>query len=272
MVDLIKDEPEIIKELKKEENLGLLCSKRQGDYEELELTEKYSEDVPVDAAGFVENDVKDVIEESNYYNLSTEKLYRNVVELLPDGLVTVNLKGVVTSCNTAETKILGFSRDELIGKHFTKIGIFRARDIPKYVKLFSSIISGKGLIKPIEVEFYRKDGTVFLGEVRLTLLKEKGRPIGIIAITRDITDRKQAEESLRESEEKFRNLAEESPNMIFINKSGRIAYANRKCEEIMGYKREEFYSSDFNILNLIASEYKDLIRENLKKHNLYNLR
>ena len=55
-----------------------------------------------------------------------------------------------------------------------------------------------------------------------------------------IIDRKKREEALQESEEKFRNLAEQSPNMIFINKKGRVVYANKKCEEIMGYKRKRF--------------------------------
>ena len=74
------------------------------------------------------------------------------------------------------------------------------------------------------------------------------------------------EVALRESEEKFRDLAEQSPNMIFINKKGRIVYANKRCEEIMGYSREEFYSPDFNYLRLIAPEYVDLVRSNFAKH------
>ena len=51
----------------------------------------------------------------------------------------------------------------------------------------------------------------------------------------------------KESEEKFLTLAEQSPNMIFINKRGRVVYANKKCEEVMGYKREEFYAPDIFI-------------------------
>jgi PAS domain S-box-containing protein len=82
----------------------------------------------------------------------------------------------------------------------------------------------------------------------------------------DITERKRAEEALRESEEKFRTLAEQSPNMIFINKKGRIVYANRKCEEIMGYKKEEFYSPDFDFLALIAPESIDLVKANFNRH------
>jgi PAS domain-containing protein len=46
-------------------------------------------------------------------------------------------------------------------------------------------------------------------------------------------------------ESMFRIMAEKSPNMIFVNKGGRVIYANEKCEEIMGYSKEEFYSPDF---------------------------
>ena len=85
-------------------------------------------------------------------------------------------------------------------------------------------------------------------------------------LQREIIERKQAEEVLRESEEKFRSLAEQLPNMIFINKKGRIVYVNRTCEEIMGYKKEEFYSPDFDFLNLIAPEVLGTVKENFRKH------
>jgi PAS domain S-box-containing protein len=68
---------------------------------------------------------------------------------------------------------------------------------------------------------------------------------------RELSERRFTERNLRESEEKFRNLAEQSPNMIFINRGGRIVYANRKCEEVMGYTREEFYDEAFGFLTLI---------------------
>ncbi|MHC4157150.1 MAG: MEDS domain-containing protein [Planctomycetota bacterium] len=62
-------------------------------------------------------------------------------------------------------------------------------------------------------------------------------------------------EALRESEEKFRNLAEQSPNMIFINKAGRIVYANERCEKLMGYDREQLCSADFDFLTLFQDAY-----------------
>ena len=86
---------------------------------------------------------------------------------------------------------------------------------------------------------------------------------------REVEERRQhrrAETFLYESERTFFTLAEESPNMIFINKGGKIVYANRKCEETMGYSREEFYAPDFNFLTLIAPEQVDIVKGAYGKH------
>jgi PAS domain S-box-containing protein len=82
----------------------------------------------------------------------------------------------------------------------------------------------------------------------------------------EIAERRAAEQVLRESEEKFRNLAEQSPNMIFINRGGRVVYANRRCEELMGYTREEFYAPDFDFQCLIAPEHRERIAQNYAAH------
>ena len=85
---------------------------------------------------------------------------------------------------------------------------------------------------------------------------------------KDIGQTKKAEEALRESEEKFKTVTEQSPNMIFINQDGRIVYCNQKCEDIMGYKVEHICSPDFDFLDIIAPESKDLVIDNLKKHSM----
>ena len=81
-----------------------------------------------------------------------------------------------------------------------------------------------------------------------------------------VINRRRAEEALRESEEKFRNLAEQSPNIIFINKGGKVVYANKKCEEMTGYKRENFYMENFNFISLTLPEHAELIRKNIKRN------
>jgi PAS domain-containing protein len=67
-------------------------------------------------------------------------------------------------------------------------------------------------------------------------------------------ERGSIERSLQDGEEMFRNLAEQSPNMIFINQRGRIVFANDKCQEVMGYTKEEFCSPDFDYLDMIGAD------------------
>jgi PAS domain S-box-containing protein len=78
--------------------------------------------------------------------------------------------------------------------------------------------------------------------------------------------REEIEKQLRESEEKFWNLAQYSPNMIFIYKGGRIVYVNRVCEEIMGYTKEEYVSQDFDFFTIIAPESRDTVLSSIQRH------
>ena len=64
----------------------------------------------------------------------------------------------------------------------------------------------------------------------------------------------------------FRVLADESPNMIFINKRGRLVYVNKLCTDIMEYSEKEFLSEKFNFLKLISSDSIDRIKDAFKKH------
>jgi len=73
-------------------------------------------------------------------------------------------------------------------------------------------------------------------------------------------------ENGQDFEPDFRNFTEQSPNMIFINQGGKVVYANKKCEEIMGYTREEFSSPDFSYMDLVAPESVDLVRTNFQRH------
>jgi len=77
---------------------------------------------------------------------SSEERWRSLFELAPDGFITVDLKGFVTSINDAFTKITGFSEEEIVGKHFTKLGTFRlVKEIPKFLKMFGAALKGKAI-------------------------------------------------------------------------------------------------------------------------------
>lgn len=123
--------------------------------------------------------------------------------------------------------------------------------------------------QPVEVEHIHNDehGNPINVEVHgYPIFDSEGNIVQMIEYCLDATERYRAVKALRESEAKFRSLAEKSPNMIFINQNGRIVYANAKCEEVMLYKREELYSAGFNFLNLIAPESRDSVMANFERH------
>jgi len=166
--------------------------------------------------------------------------------------------------NKAFNEISGYS-DEEIRSMKAPDSYYNEEDLKKAVVAAEEVL--REGITTVELSLITKDGRSIPTEYTGSAIRDnEGKPKYIIAVGRDVTERKRAEQALRESEEKFRGLAEQSPNMIFINKKGRVVYANRRCEEIMGYKREEFYSPDFDFFDLVAPESRVLAEENFSKH------
>ena len=174
-----------------------------------------------------------------------------------------DFEGRFLDANNASFKLLGYSRQEfptsltsLLDQDQLEIAVKRGKEIMQ--------TSSKN--EPLEYKLRTKSGNYVWVEVESSLIYRGGKPYAIQGIARDITTQKLSEEALWESEEKFRNLAEQSPNMIFINVKGRIVYANKKCLELMGYTREEFYAPAFDFFSLIAPESMDATKEAFGKH------
>jgi PAS domain S-box-containing protein len=164
----------------------------------------------------------------------TTEVYRTMVELSPDSIVTIDMKGVITSCNTETVRMLGYSKDELVGKNFSKLGTIRLVDLPKYLKLFRSALAGR-LTEPLELTFKRKDGTPCIVEVRISLVKVGGK-IVIQSAARDITKHKQMEQelSLKDS-----GIASSINAIAFSDLKGKVTYVNNSFVKMWGYKDEK---------------------------------
>ncbi|MGC1120723.1 MAG: PAS domain S-box protein [Candidatus Methanofastidiosia archaeon] len=174
--------------------------------------------------------------------LGCEKQYTTLAELLLDGIVTLDLRGEVTSCNSATVAMTGFTREEVIGKHFSDLGFLRKEDSPHYEKLFRSTLEGK-TPDPFEVIWKHRNGDFYLAEVRIGLLRKNETVTGILVIARDITQRKQAERRLQESEWKFRSIVEQSTDgIVLLDQQGTIVEWNRGQESITGLNRADVIS------------------------------
>ena len=125
----------------------------------------------------------------------SENKYREIIEHSPDSIVTVDLKGFVTSSNSAYEKFTGYSKEETIGKHFTKLPFLKISDMPSYIIIFSNLLRNKSATS-FESSWIKKDGSICFGEILVDLIKKENKIVGFQAITRDITERKRTEEKL----------------------------------------------------------------------------
>ena len=199
--------------------------------------------------------IKSKIKQNNknqffYKKEESEELYRNLFEMAPDGIATINLRGVITSCNPSFLKLTGFSKNEIIGKHISRLPTIRKKDIPKYLKIIRFLLKGK-TTKPVEFKWIHKNGTTRLADVRVSLIKKDGKTIGLQGIVRDITESRKVDEDIRINEEKFRNIFEKASDcLIYLDKSGKILDVNKKSIEVFGGLKSQLVGNNFTKLGL----------------------
>jgi len=169
----------------------------------------------------------------------SEGKYRRMVEQAPDSIITFDLNGVVTSCNPASVAISGYSKDGVIGKHFSELRSLSKKEIQKFLKLLPSFLDGK-VPEPFEIAYLNENGTSAFGEVHISLMKEGERITGFQAIMRDVTEHKKAEEALRDSEKSWSDSFNSLEDVIIlVNKDYTIEKINDSGLKLLGKTREE---------------------------------
>ena len=155
---------------------------------------------------FLRDITKQIVYENEIKN--SEVRYRTLLELAPDGIITINLRGNVTWINPAYTSITGFTEEEIVGKKIWSIEAVRAPDIKTFLRLFYDQVRGKK-IPPIESQWVSKDGKLGWAEGRASLIKIDQKKTEVLLILRDITERKKMEEDLKKYSMEMEHLAGE---------------------------------------------------------------
>ncbi len=189
--------------------------------------------------------------------------YESLIRHSPYAIV-IHSGGVLKFINPKGLALLGATKkDNIIDQPITRF-IHPGSQALAAERLKSLQCPG-AFVKPAEEVFLRLDGSSIDVEVVTSMVLYRGEN-AFMSIIVDITDRKKNERALKESEEKFRSISDNSPNMIFINKGGRVVYVNPKCVQALGYTKEEFLSQKFNFMDLILDEDKTRIQNIYKKH------
>lgn len=193
--------------------------------------------------------------------LTSEQMYKLLADNLTDvvWILDPDLKYVYVSPSVE--KLRGYTPEEVliqpVEKTLTPESYLRAVEMFARENTLeqSGCKHGKDWVHKLELEMYRKDGTTVWTEVKLNILyDEAGQGIGILGVTRDISERKIIEQELRQSEERFREMAKYLPETIFeTDMTGKITYVNDISFKRFGYSPEDF-ERGINLTDVIAKE------------------
>ena len=204
-------------------------------------------------AGFIMN-IRDVTErkhleiqkEAAQKSLrESEEKYRTILEKMEEGLFELDLKGNITFVNDAECRKLGYSREELTGMNYRQ---FQDENTAKKTRqIFSEVYKKEEPIQLLDVEIIRKNGSKAFNEISVSLLKDKqGKATGFRGISRDVTVRRQMEEMIRQSEEKYRTIINEVDEWYFeIDLAGNVIFVNDAIVRSVGYPPERLIGLNY---------------------------
>jgi PAS domain S-box-containing protein len=189
--------------------------------------------------------------------LESEEKYRNIVERANDGVI-ISQDGKVKFSNTRLAEILGYKVDELIGNPFLDYVYPEERD--KIKDIYMRRIKGEEVPNIYEMSATNKDGKRIYVETNSGIISYQGKP-AVFAFIRDITQRKQSEEALRLSEEKFSKAFYSGPDSITIStlEDGTYVDVNEAFTRLSGYKKEEVIGKTSVELN-IWKDNKDRLK------------
>ena len=185
------------------------------------------------------------VSERRYAEESIRQL-ANIVESSGDSILGITPERVISSWNPGAAEIYGYSSEEAIGRSLDTLIPEHRRETEQTI--FKKVLGGEP-ISHYETQRIRKDGSLIDVSIALSPIKNTvGEVVGVSSISSDITERKRAEEALREVQEGFRSAVENAPIGVALvstdsDDAGRLLEVNKALTEMTGYSFSELLSS-----------------------------
>jgi len=190
--------------------------------------------------------------------------YQSLVDTIPHGVQECDPDGIITFSNPAHHRILGHADGELIGKAIWELHADE-EDQQQLRDYLAYLVKEQPAPSPYYARNRTKDGRLIDVEVNWDYQRNQdGQLTGFIAIITDITERHRAEESLRESEDRYRDFIETASDLVqMVRPDGKIFYANRAWRETLGYTEAE--AQNLTILDIIDPQCREICLANFER-------
>jgi two-component system, cell cycle sensor histidine kinase and response regulator CckA len=188
----------------------------------------------------------------------SEARYRAIFDNAGIGIDLLDQNGIILQVNQALTDMLGYSEEDL--RQLTFLDITHPEDADVSKHNLEALMAGEIDFYRLEKRYLKKDGSFLWADLTTSAIcGPNGEHTGTIGVISDITQRRQTEEALRESEERYRNITENSLTGIFVYQDGQSVFANRRLAEMVGYDHKEILSVPF--LKAIHPDDRQMVRE-----------
>ena len=205
--------------------------------------------------------------------LERERMMSAAIEDMLDAVMLVGMDGKLIYMNNACENLLGYKSEELVGKSALELPTYsKSKDKKRAKGILKNVLSGD-IAEPVDMNIIGKEGNEIPVSFTASVIRDvKGTPETLVAVIRDISERKRAEVALRDSEEHYAALVGSITDAVFKFKDGVITWCNESVTDIYGYTREELIGKDVNFLqplDISPSEFNRRVTRGIKEQGRY---
>jgi PAS domain S-box-containing protein len=185
------------------------------------------------------------LKETRIVQKQTEIKYQKLFDTASEGFLILDHSGQILDANEAFVQLLGTETNLILRKKFWRLENLKVANLPQLIRNFRDLIHGKkSILKHVTMEVHNIQNHCFYLDYHANLVSTKNGLKLIFVSIRDMTAAKKAAANLKESEEKFRNLAEYSLQGIFIFQNNHFVYMNAMISQIAGHPKDELMKMD----------------------------